>query len=154
LEYSWDIVESLLDVMGYHKKIRIEASEIEIPGPENGFVERVGEPEFQLKDLRKTINGKECIHIQVFEGYYAVHRDKVDPDIDPAGHLIQDAPEIPIALVIGGVIGYAAGSAYYDKVKDASKHPILESVLVGLGSGGGAAALSYLLGKYIREQIE
>ena len=136
--------------MGYHKKILIEASDIEIPSHENGF----GEPQFQLKDLRKTINGKECLHIQVFEGYYAVHRDKVDPDIDPADHLIQDAPEIPIALVIGGVIGYAAGSAYYDKVKDTSKHPVLETVLVGLCSSGGAAALSYLLGKYIREQIE
>lgn len=80
-----------------------------------------------------------------------MHRDKVDPDIDPADHLIQDAPEIPIALVIGGVIGYAAGSAYYNKVKYTSKLPILESVLVGLGSGGEEAALSYLLGKYIRE---
>ena len=152
--YTWDNVKLMLDVLGYHKKIRIEFTEISFPDSSMGFVETMGEPEFQLKDYRKRVNGTECMHVQVFKDYFAVHRDKVDPDLDPAGHLIEDAPEIPIALLAGGIIGFVAGTDHYDKVKDTSDHPVLESVLLGLTEGGAVAGLVYLLGKLVREQLE
>ena len=35
----------------------------------------------------------ENLHIREYESYYSVHMDKVDPRIDPFGHLLNDAPE-------------------------------------------------------------
>lgn len=153
MRYSWDYVITIIGTIGYHQKISIDENEIEAPSQENGFVEAMGEPEFQLKDFRKTIFKTECLHVQVFKGHYSVHRDKVDPTIDPTGHLIEDAPEIPISLLVGGLVGLAAGKNHYEKRKEVADHPVLESVLVGLGSGGAVSGLLYLLGKLIREEL-
>jgi len=45
------------------------------------------------------------LHIREYEDKFLVHMDKIDPRIDPLGHLIYDAPEILIGIafaVFGG----------------------------------------------------
>lgn len=154
MKYNWERVSRLLDNLGYHKKIVIKREEIAHPSRSLGFREAFGEPDMQLRDFRKTINGSECLHVQEYNTHYAVHKDKVDPGLSPIGHLISDAPEIPIAIAATIITGYPAAMSHYEKVKYTSEHPIFESAVVGLSEGGGAGLVAYLLGKLLRESIE
>jgi hypothetical protein len=49
--------------------------------------------------LRQFRAGK--LHIREYDSYYAVHSDKVDPQSDPLGHLIFDAPEYLVGILSG-----------------------------------------------------
>ena len=45
------------------------------------------------------------LHIREYDDKYLVHVDKVDPRIDPIGHLIHDAPEFLVGIgcaILGG----------------------------------------------------
>lgn len=53
----------------------------------------LGEPKGSLRQYR-GIHGS---HILEYEKEWILHRDKVDPRLDPIGHLVNDAPHI-IAL--------------------------------------------------------
>jgi hypothetical protein len=61
----------------------------------------LGEPKGALKQFR----GPHGIHILEYEKEWVLHRDRVDPRINPVGHLVKDAPHI---LVIGGVAAFAS----------------------------------------------
>ncbi|MDE1726008.1 MAG: hypothetical protein KGH89_01925 [Thaumarchaeota archaeon] len=63
---------------------------------------------FMLDDAEETNLGQKNgatrqfrygnLHIREYEDKYLVHVDKVDPRIDPLGHLIRDAPEFLIGM--------------------------------------------------------
>ncbi len=60
--------------------------------------------------LRQFRAGK--LHIREYDSYYAVHSDKVDPQSDPLGHLIFDAPEY--------LVGILSGLSVYSTLKERS----------------------------------
>lgn len=60
--------------------------------------------------LRQFRAGK--LHIREYDSYYAVHSDKVDPQSDPLGHLIFDAPEY--------IVGILSGLSVYSTLKERS----------------------------------
>lgn len=39
------------------------------------------------------------LHIREYESHYSVHLDKVDPRVDPLGHLMADAPNYLVGLL-------------------------------------------------------
>ncbi|MEM0136418.1 MAG: hypothetical protein QXU18_14525 [Thermoplasmatales archaeon] len=154
MSYGWGRVKSKLDKLGYHKDVVVDKKKVSPPSVYDGFVESIGEPDFQLRDFRKRINGTESMHVKEYGSYYKVHRDKVDPEYDPISHLIEDSPEIPASVAAAVMSGYGAGKAHYDNAKYTSEHPILESVIVTLGSGVSAGILTYLGVKLFRELLE
>src|ERR671911_1635835 len=50
------------------------------------------------------------LHIREYENYYSVHMDKVDPRINPLGHLLKDAPEYIICGIMASTIGLKVGT--------------------------------------------
>ena len=65
-----------------------------VPHPSRaGFRRTLGEPKFQIADWSKGLRNGGRIHIIEFSRHYEVHWDKVDPAVDPAGHLAVDAPQ-------------------------------------------------------------
>ena len=140
--------------MDYHKSIAIKKSAVPLPSIYDGFKESIGEPESQIRDLRKRINSTESMHVKEFQDHYEVHRDRVDPSYDPIVHLIEDSPEVPAGIAATILSGYSAGKAHYENIKYTSEHPILESALVTLGSGAGTGILTYLGVKLLRELLE
>jgi hypothetical protein len=54
------------------------------------FVETImGDPDGSLRQYRNSTG----MHIREFEEYFEVHKDQVDPRVNPLGHLIRDSPE-------------------------------------------------------------
>ena len=151
---EWNQVRLILNKLDYHQSIRVSKLDVPPPTVNDGFEESIGEPENQIRDMRMRINGTECMHVKEYAEYYNVHRDRVDPKYDPVGHLIYDSPEVLVAIGVGIISGYGAGKVYYDKVKDSSEHPFLESAGVAILSGICMAFLTYQLGKITREWVE
>lgn len=154
MNYDWREIKSILDGMNYHKSLKVSKTEVPPPSPSDGFEDSIGEPEFQIRDVRKRINGTESMHIKEYEDHYTVHRDRVDPKYDPMAHLLVDSPELPIGVAVGIYSGYKVGKAHYDNVKYTSEHPLLESTLVTLVSGVSTGLLTYFGVKNIRELLE
>ncbi len=151
---EWNQVRLILNSFDYHKSIRVSKSEVPPPTVNIGFEESIGEPENQIRDMRMRINGTECMHVKEYDEYYNVHRDRVDPKYDPLGHLMYDSPEVIAAIGAGIISGYGAGKVCYDKIKDSSKHPFLESAIVAILSAAVTGASTYWLGKHLREWVE
>jgi hypothetical protein len=42
------------------------------------------------------------LHVREYQDHYSVHSDRIDPRLDPLGHLLVDAPEylIPLAIAL------------------------------------------------------
>ena len=78
-----------------HKEIKI--SKTKLPNLPLCFKKTLlGEAKGALKQFR----GPCGIHILEYAENWVLHRDRVDPRIDPFGHLVKDAPHI---LAIGGL---------------------------------------------------
>ena len=60
--------------------------------------------------LRQFRAGK--LHIREYGSHYSVHSDKIDPQIDPLGHLIVDAPEY--------LVGMLSGISVYSIIRESS----------------------------------
>ena len=67
--------------------------------------------EFMLEEAEETIlgqkNGAEKqyrygnLHIREYNDKFLIHTDKIDPRINPIGHLVYDAPEVLIGIACG-----------------------------------------------------
>lgn len=154
MSFGWNNIKVNLDATNYHKSVIIPKSAVPPPTVYDGFEESIGEPEYQIRDLRKNVNGTECMHIKEYGDHYKAHRDKIDPKYDPVGHLMVDSPEIPAGVAVAIISGCKAGKAYYNSVKDTSEHPTMESALVALAVGTGTGILTYFVIKHARESSE
>lgn len=62
---------------------------------EFGFEETVlGDPKGSLKQYRNST----CLHAREYPDRFVIHRDQVDPRVDPLGHLMKDSPETLLSL--------------------------------------------------------
>lgn len=62
---------------------------------EYGFVETVlGDPKGSERQYRNSTG----LHAREYDDRFVVHRDEVDPRVDPIGHLVKDSPETLLAL--------------------------------------------------------
>ena len=77
------------------------------------------------------------LHIREYNDKFLVHTDKIDPRVDPFGHLVYDAPEVLIGIACGifagvntakkfspsnsiSIIGYPNRFAHHDATFGAS----------------------------------
>ena len=58
------------------------------------------------------------LHIREYNDYYSLHMDRADPRQDPIGHLIKDAPEEIVYLILAFSFGSKIGRWYYNKKKN------------------------------------
>lgn len=85
---------------------------------ECGFEETIlGDPKGSLKQYRNST----CLHVREYRDSFVIHRDQVDPRIDPIGHLLKDSPETLLSL----------GSALFTSrnVRSEPKHGLLNPLL-------------------------
>jgi hypothetical protein len=99
----WANVLPALLRQSYHRDFEVEKSSIEHPA-NAGFRQSLGELKGQ--DWRQTLPDGSCAHVLEYPTSYVYHRDIRNPDTDPWGHLLEDAPHwlFVIALVTVGVI--------------------------------------------------
>ncbi len=63
----------------------------------------------------RQFRGPNGAHVHEFEDKWVLHRDIVDADSDPVGHLVNDAPEYLISMILGAAVGLATGKRGKDK---------------------------------------
>ena len=88
----------------------------EVPRPdETSFLHRsLGELKLQKADWRASFQNLEHgFHAVEFEYRYECHIDKVDPDKNPIGHLVEDSPGTLVLLIAVPLLFTAGGVAYY-----------------------------------------
>ncbi|MGC9187626.1 MAG: hypothetical protein ACP5GN_08085, partial [Fervidicoccaceae archaeon] len=116
-----------------HEEVMIQKSML--PDPEAvGFKKALGEPKGQRADYSYPLENGGRIHLLDYGDHYRAHRDNVDPDRDPIGHLIYDSPRIALALgaIVGGLLG-----------KSSSKGDETEGFLCGA-----------LMGNHVTQQLK
>jgi hypothetical protein len=98
------------------------------------------------------------LHIREYESHYSVHMDKVDPRIDPLGHLVKDAPEYIIYGIISSLIGLKTGTAFYKRKKRSENGNQLKSssslpvgIITSILAGTTTYITSYYLHNFIRK---
>jgi hypothetical protein len=57
----------------------------------------------------RQFRGPHGAHVHEFDERWVLHRDIVDADSDPLGHLINDAPEYLVSVILGAAVGLATG---------------------------------------------
>ena len=93
------------------------------------------------------------LHIREYENYYSVHMDKVDPRINPLGHLLKDAPEYIICGIMASTIGLKVGTAFYKKKKIEEKDNQLKALPLGIITGILAGTTTYITTYYLHNFI-
>lgn len=88
------------------------------------------------------------LHIREYNEFYSLHVDKVDPREDPLGHLVKDAPQVLVDLILALSIGIRIGRTYYDNINNEKKKTDLPSSK-GLFHISLAATATYLISRYI-----
>ena len=93
------------------------------------------------------------LHIREYENYYSVHMDKVDPRINPIGHLLKDAPEYIICGIMASTIGLKVGTAFYKKKKIEENDNQLKALPLGIITGILAGTTTYITTYYLHNFI-
>ena len=93
------------------------------------------------------------LHIREYENYYSVHMDKVDPRINPIGHLLKDAPEYIICGIMASTIGLKVGTAFYKKKKIEENDNQLKALSLGIITGILAGTTTYITTYYLHNFI-
>jgi hypothetical protein len=114
--------------------------------------------EFMLEEAKETIlgqkNGAEKqyrygnLHIREYSDKFLVHTDKIDPRINPLGHLVYDAPEVLIGLACGIFTGVNIAKKFS---KSHSEKISLASILASSAMSG---YLAYTTTKKIKNFLE
>lgn len=63
----------------------------------------------------RQFRGPNGAHVHEFEDRWVLHRDIVDAGSDPLGHLICDAPEYLVSVLLGAIVGLATEKRGRDK---------------------------------------
>ena len=87
-----------------HDSITISKNTIEHP-LKAGFRKTIGEPMGQIADYEYVLSDGSRIHVREYENAYEVHWDIRSPTVDPAGHLLYDAPHILLSAMLGSISG-------------------------------------------------
>jgi len=88
------------------------------------------------------------LHIREYNDKFLVHTDKVDPRVNPIGHLVHDAPEILIGIACGIFAGTINAKKFsYKNSKKISLANLLESTLI-------SGYLGYMATKNIKKYLE
>ena len=114
--------------------------------------------EFMLEEAEETIlgqkNGAEKqyrygnLHIREYNDKFLVHTDKIDPRVNPIGHLVYDAPEVLIGIACGIFSGVNTARKFSNKnSKKISLANILTSSLM-------SGYLGYTATKKIKKFLE
>ena len=106
--------------------------EIEIPKELGSFLlDKAEETSLGQKNGAKKQYRYGNLHIREYDDKFLAHMDKVDPRINPMGHLVSDAPEILIGLA-SAVIGGGKVASY---LKKNNKSSIVPGVIASLVFG-------------------
>ena len=114
--------------------------------------------EFMLEEAEETILGQKNgaqkqyrygnLHIREYDDKFLVHTDKIDPRVNPLGHLVHDAPEVLIGLACGIFTGIISAKNFS---KNNSKKISLANVL---SSSKMSGYLAYTTTKKIKKYLE
>jgi len=114
--------------------------------------------EFMLEEAEETVLGQKNgaqkqyrygnLHIREYDDKFLVHTDKVDPRVNPFGHLVYDAPEILIGIACGIFTGVTTAKKFSNKN---SKKISLASVLTSSLISG---YLGYVTTKKIKKYLK
>ena len=114
--------------------------------------------EFMFEEAEETILGQKNgalkqyrygnLHIREYDDKFLVHTDKIDPRVNPLGHLVYDAPEVLIGIACGIFTGVNTAKKFSNKN---SKKISLVSVLTSSLISG---YLGYTTTKKIRKYLE
>ena len=114
--------------------------------------------EFMIEGAEETFLGQKNgaikqyrygnLHIREYDDKFLVHTDRIDPRIDPLGHLVLDAPEV----LVGIACAIFGGSQVAKNVfkKNNSKNM---SLLSGLISSAFAGYLGFKTAKKFKEGL-
>ena len=114
--------------------------------------------EFMLEEAEETILGQKNgaqkqyrygnLHIREYNDKFLVHTDKIDPRVNPIGHLVYDAPEVLIGIACGIFTGVNTARKFSNKN---SKKIFLANILTSSLMSG---YLGYTATKKIKKYLE
>ena len=114
--------------------------------------------EFMLEEAEETILGQKNgaqkqyrygnLHIREYDDKFLVHTDKIDPRVNPIGHLVHDAPEVLIGIACGIFTG--VNSAKKFSKKNSNKINLVNILTSSLISG----YLAYTATKKFKKYLE
>jgi hypothetical protein len=112
--------------------------------------------EFMLEEAEETILGQKNgaqkqyrygnLHIREYDDKFLVHTDKIDPRVNPLGHLIHDAPEV----LIGIACGIFSGVHTAKKFSNSNKILLANILTSSLMSGYLAYTTTKKIKKYLK----
>mgnify|MGYP003964304047 FL=1 len=112
--------------------------------------------EFMLEEAEETILGQKNgakkqyrygnLHIREYDDKFLVHTDKIDPRVNPLGHLIHDAPEV----LIGIACGIFSGVHTAKKFSNSNKISLANILTSSLMSGYLAYTTTKKIKKYLK----
>jgi len=123
--------------------------EIEVPKELREFMfEEAEETNLGQKNGAKKQYRYGNLHIREYDDKFLVHTDKIDPRVNPLGHLVYDAPEVLIGIACGIFTGVNTAKKFSNKnSKKISLANVLASSLI-------SGYLGYTTTKKIRKYLE
>jgi len=109
---SWrNIIKRVLSLPP-HVEFRIPKRTV--PSPEAvGFKETgLGDLKGARKQYRLRLPDGRSLHLRDYDQYYTIHWDEIDPELDPLGHLVKDAPDWLILLALLLIAGIGIGGGF------------------------------------------
>jgi len=110
--------------------------------------------EFMLEGAKETVLGQKNgaykqyrygnLHIREYPDKFLVHTDRVDPRVNPMGHLVRDAPEVLIGLACAAFTGLQMAKKFHNKKSSLSSGIIFSIVFGYLGYAGTKKIKNYL----------
>ena len=112
--------------------------------------------EFMLEEAEETILGEKNgaqkqyrygnLHIREYDDKFLVHTDKIDPRVNPLGHLVHDAPEVLIGIACGIFSGVHTAKKFSNSNKISLANILTSSLMSGY--------LAYTTTKKIKKYLE
>ncbi|HJM00851.1 MAG TPA: hypothetical protein QF456_02230 [Nitrosopumilus sp.] len=113
--------------------------------------------EFMLEEAKETILGQKNgaqkqyrygnLHIREYNDKFLVHVDKIDPRVDPLGHLVYDAPEVLIGIACGIFTGVKTTNNF--PKKNSKKISLTNILIPSIISGYLAYTATKKIKKYL-----